>query len=89
MLVNNEGVLNISATLDNSELAQVAKDIKDNISTIKRVDVDTKSGVTSSALFTLLASIKKAKSDIVVPYLDDNSCVNINGLGDVRFIKKD
>jgi hypothetical protein len=80
------GVLKIDSSLNNLELEKLSHEIKNNIDQIKEVTIDKKSIVTSSCLFTLLISIKKAKTDMSIPILDEE--IDIEGFGNVSIISK-
>lgn len=80
------GVLKINPELDNSELALLATKIAKHIDEIKKIKVDITLMPASSALFALLASIKKNNNDILIPALDQD--VSFSGLGDIVFMPK-
>lgn len=85
MKIENE-ILYIDSNLDNLELEKLSHEIKDRLDEIKEVTIDEKSIVASSCLFTLLSSIKKAKSDISIPVLEKD--VDIEGFGNVTIVTK-
>ncbi len=75
-----DGVLIIDAKSSNDSLESLAKEILLNIQEIKEVVVDDTLGVESSALFSLLASIRKTAPEIKIDFLDKPS-VKIEGTG--------
>lgn len=87
MKTQEDGKLIIPASLSNDELLSFAKEIASEIDEIKSVEIDD-SLIESSALFTLLASIKKSNPKVSIPILDE-SIVQINGVGKVSFKKGD
>jgi len=82
-----DGILTIDSNLDNEQLVALSKEIEINLETIKEIQIDAEVAPASSALFSLLTSVKKAKKEIFIPVLEQDT-TNIAGLGDVRFITK-
>lgn len=66
-----DGVLEIDPGLDNEALSGLASQISEKLSEIESVTVDLSSIPVSSALFALLVSLKKSKSDIAIPALEE------------------
>lgn len=75
-----EGIFIIDAAADNTALIEVAKEIFSSLDEIKEVHLNVDDGVATSAVFALLASIKKTAPHIRVPLLDDGVC-DIEGIG--------
>ncbi|ABB44251.1 hypothetical protein Suden_0973 [Sulfurimonas denitrificans DSM 1251] len=75
-----DGVLIIDAKSSNDSLNTLAKDILQNISEIKEVVVDDTLGVESSALFSLLVSIRKTAPHVKINFLDKPS-IHVEGIG--------
>ncbi len=75
-----DGVLIIDAKSSNDSLESLAKEILLNIEDVKEVIVDDALGVESSALFSLLVSIRKTAPNIAIDFLDKPS-INVEGIG--------
>lgn len=75
-----DDILTINGKADNKELSALAKEILEHIDTIKEIVVSYEDGIESSALFSLLYSIRKTNPDINIPFLAE-VVKHINGIG--------
>lgn len=75
-----EGTLTIDAKADNKTLDALAKEILTHLQEIKEITVDDSLGIESSALFSLLASIRKTAPHIKITFLDTDA-LKIEGIG--------
>jgi len=79
------GILFLSASIDNTEIESVTQFIKENIEQINEVIVDENTTVASSCLFALLGSIKKTKESISIAFLENEN--DIENFGNVSFLR--
>lgn len=84
-MITEDGILNIDSTMDNDQLVSLSKEIGIHLSEIREVQIDMKMPPASSALFSLLVSLKKANNNISIPIIDNTN--NISSLGMVSFVK--
>lgn len=75
-----DGVLNIDAKIDNEQITLLSKMILQQIEQVKEICVDASNGVASSALFSLLASVKKTAPHIHIALLEGD-VAQIEGIG--------
>ena len=69
-----ENRVTINAKIDNENLSILAKEILTHIDSIKEIVVEHQDGVESSALFSLLYSVRKTNPDIKIPMIDAGIC---------------
>lgn len=81
-----DGVLHLNSDTDNEKLYELLPKLQKKIEKIEEVIVDENSIIASSALFAVLASLKKSKQSIKISYLEND--VNFAALGNVTFIKQ-
>lgn len=72
----------IDASWDNAKISQLAEDIVANLSDIQEVEVDDSGGVESSAVFSLLASVRKTAPHIKISFIDKDF-VEVKGIGTI------
>lgn len=80
-LENRTLVLN--SQMNNEEIVELVSKIVLEIENIDKVEMEElEKGVTSSALFSLLYSLKRSKPEILIPSFN-----NISNMGKVFFVK--
>ena len=85
-MLEDNGTFKIDVGESHSKLKKIHKDVVKNIENIKIIQVSNDEELQSSALLSLLKTIKQSKPDISIPLVDDQD-VNIAGLG--KFIIMD
>lgn len=77
-------VLHINPSMDQEQLQLLIDELKKHIEGIDEVVIEEGS-IATSGLFSLLASLKKTKSDIKISYFD-NKNKNFAGIGNITFV---
>ena len=85
-MLTNDNIFTIDASTPHSELASIHSDIIKNINEIKTVEVKMDDELKSSALLSLLVSIKNSKPEIVIPLIDKKDNF-LKGLGRFSIVK--
>ena len=84
MEVNNRTLI-IDAQASNEDINELISNIVLNIEDIDEVVLkNEEEGIASSAIFSLLKSIKNKRADIKIPFLD---FTNIGNMGKVQLLK--
>lgn len=79
-MLESNGVFKIDTGLSHNELKKVHKNIVKDIKSIKTIEISQENELKSSALLSLLKTIKLSKPNISIPIIDDQKG-EINGLG--------
>lgn len=79
-----EGILYLDSSYDNEQINELSPKLHKKLEEITEVVLDEKSVVATSALFALIASLKRSKKDIKVSIFEKNT--NFASLGNVTFI---
>ena len=85
-MLTNDHIFTIDASTPHSELTNVHKSIVENIDKIETIDVKQGDEIGSSALLSLLISIKSSNPKIKIPLIDDEKS-SLNGLGSFSIVK--
>ena len=85
MLDQNQ-IFTIDASIPHSEIDKVHKDIVENIDNIKTIEIKQEEGLKSSALLSLLVSIKHFNPEISIPLIEKKDS-SLNGLGTFSIVK--
>jgi hypothetical protein len=86
-MLEDDGTFKIDASGSHSKLKKIHKNIIKNIDDIKVIEVSSDEKLQSSALLTLLQTIKMSKPDISIPLID-NEGGTLSGLGNFVIIEK-
>lgn len=85
-MLNENQVFTIEASIAHSEIEKVHKDIVENIDKIKTIEIKQEEALKSSALLSLLVSIKNFKPEISIPLIEKKDGF-LNGLGTFSIVK--
>lgn len=87
-MLEENGVYQIESSTAHAEIANIHKDILKNIKEIKTIEINQTDDLSSSALISLLKTIKSNNPDINIPLIDTKEG-NIKGVGKFVIIGKD
>lgn len=85
-MLDKNGAYQINSSCPHNELDGVHKDILENIDNIKVINIIEDDSLESSALITLLHTIKKSYPNITIPLLENKNS-NLKGLGDFVIVE--
>lgn len=76
----------LDSQLQNEQINELVSQIVVHFDEIQKVEVENlDKGIASSALFSLLQSIKQRKNEIVIPLIDEH--LNVPSMGKIFFVK--
>jgi hypothetical protein len=85
-MLSNDNIFAIDASTAHSELEKIHKEIVKNIDKIKTIEIKQDEDIKSSALLSLLVSIKNSKPEIGIPLIDEQNNF-LKGLGKFSIVK--
>ena len=80
--------LTIDVSMSREEISEFEAFVRPRIEYIDRIDVEENGILKSSALLALLASIKKSRNEIAIPFLEKKS-VSLTGYGTIHWVCHD
>lgn len=80
------GILHLNVSTDNEMLQELLPKLQKKIEKIEEVIIEGDSMIASSALFSIVASLKKSKESIKISYFDKST--DFTSLGNVSFIQQ-
>ena len=78
-----EEILYLNSSFDNEQLNEILPKLNNKLIEIKEIIIEENSMLASSALFAIVASLKKSKQDIKVSCFDKS--INFANLGNITF----
>ncbi len=79
-MLNDDNIFTINASIDHSELEKIYKKIVKNINKIKTIEIKQDDDIQSSALLSILVSVKSSNPNIKIPLIDEQNSF-LKGLG--------
>jgi hypothetical protein len=80
--------LTIDLSMSIEEIKEFEAFVRPRIDYIDRIEIEEEGGLKSSALLALLASIKKTRPEIVIPFLEKGSYKSVS-CGTIHWIYHD
>jgi hypothetical protein len=72
-MLDDNGIFKIDSSCSHSKLGEIHNKILENIKDIKMIEISEDEALQSSALLSLLKTIKQSKPDIAIPLIENES----------------